>query len=120
MEIKEAILTIANYSVDVDGVPGYVAQALAMAISALNEKAERSNPQPLELKVIDPKTKEYPDLYKIALHEKWAKGLMYCDMEGFALEEDGTLLLLDECGNFAYCPKGRFECSFEPPKEVQP
>ena len=58
--------------------------------------------------VIDLHTGEYPDLLDIALTEDWAKGLMYCDMEGFALEEDGTLLLLDECGKFAYCPPGRF------------
>ena len=59
--------------------------------------------------VIDTKTGEYPDLWKIALEEDWAKDLMYCDMEGFAIEEDGTLILLDECGRHAYCPEGRFK-----------
>lgn len=59
--------------------------------------------------VVDTKTGEYPDLEKIALKEDWAKHLMYCDMEGFAIEEDGTLLLLDECGRQACCPVGRFE-----------
>lgn len=59
--------------------------------------------------VIDPETGEYPDLWKIALKEGWAKGLMYCDMEGFFISEDGTLILADECGNFRYCPEGRFE-----------
>ena len=58
--------------------------------------------------VIDPGTGEYPDLEKIALNEEWAQGLMYCDMDGFATTEDGTLLLLDDCGNFAICPPGRF------------
>ena len=58
---------------------------------------------------VDTKTGEYPDLEKIALKEDWAKHLMYCDMEGFAIEEDGTLLLLDECGRQACCPVGRFE-----------
>lgn len=33
--------------------------------------------------VIDLQTGKYPDLEKIALHEKWAKHLIYCDMEGF-------------------------------------
>ena len=28
--------------------------------------------------------------------------LMEFDLEGFALQEDGTLLLCDECGRFAY------------------
>ena len=59
--------------------------------------------------VVDTKTGEYPDLERIALKEDWAKHLMYCDMEGFAIEEDGTLLLLDECGRQACCPAGRFK-----------
>lgn len=66
--------------------------------------------------VIDTKTGEYPDLWEIALKEDWANGLMYCDMEGFAIEEDGTLLLLDECGKHAYCPEGRFKIVPRPPK----
>lgn len=59
--------------------------------------------------VIDTKTGEYPDLWEIAETEEWAKHLMYCDMDGFAIHEDGTLVLLDECGNFGYCPAGRFK-----------
>ena len=31
--------------------------------------------------------------------------LMEFDLEGFALQEDGTLLLCDECGRFAYIPR---------------
>ena len=68
--------------------------------------------------VVDTKTGEYPDLEKIALKEDWAKHLMYCDMEGFAIEEDGTLLLLDECGRQACCPVGRFEIRRPPEGEV--
>lgn len=63
----------------------------------------------MEFDVIDKRTGEYPNLGQIALKEKWARDLMYCDMEGFAIEEDGTLVLLDECGKMAYCPKDRFE-----------
>lgn len=59
--------------------------------------------------VIDTKTGEYPDLEKIALTEEWAQGLVYCDMDGFAVREDGSLILLDECGNCVSCPPGRFE-----------
>ncbi len=59
--------------------------------------------------IIDKKTNEYPDLEQIVLKEEWAKDLMYCDMEGFAIEEGGTLILLDECGQHAYCPLDRFE-----------
>lgn len=63
----------------------------------------------MKFRVIDNKTGKEPDLEKIALEEDWAKNLIYCDMEGFAIEEDGTLLLLDECNSMAYCPEGRFK-----------
>ena len=59
--------------------------------------------------VIDKKTGKEADIYNIALHEEWANHLIYCDMEGFAIQEDGTLVLLDECHNMAYCPLDRFE-----------
>ena len=58
--------------------------------------------------VIDNKTGKEADIGKIALKEDWAKGLMYCDMEGFALLQDGNLILMDECGRYEYCPSGRF------------
>ena len=60
-------------------------------------------------KVIDKKTGKEADEYNIALNEEWAEGLCYCDMDGFAITNDGHLILLDECGNFAYCPIDRFE-----------
>ena len=63
----------------------------------------------MTFRVIDKKTGKEADTWEIALKEDWAKRLCYCDMEGFAIEEDGTLLLLDECGRFEYCPEGRFE-----------
>ena len=63
--------------------------------------------------VIDKHTGKEADTYMIARRCKWAKHLIYCDIEGFALEEDGTLVLLDECGNVAYCPKERFEIVFQ-------
>ena len=31
--------------------------------------------------------------------------LMEFDIEGFALQEDGTLLLCDECSRFTYVPR---------------
>ena len=67
----------------------------------------------MTFKVIDKKTGKEADTYKIALKEDWAKHLIYCDMEGFAIEEDGSLVLMDECGNVAYCPADRFEIVFE-------
>lgn len=62
----------------------------------------------IEFEVIDLRTGKYPDLERIALREKWAKGLIYCDMEGFLLGEDGTLYLADECNNYVVCPHNRF------------
>ena len=67
------------------------------------------NDMDLGFDVIDTKTGEYPDLEKIALTEEWAQGLVYCDMDGFAVREDGSLILLDECGNCVSCPTGRFD-----------
>lgn len=69
--------------------------------------------QIFKFSVIDNKTSEYPDLYNIALKEDWAKGLMYCDMEGFSINEDGQLILSDECGKFVYCPSDRFTVVFK-------
>ena len=59
--------------------------------------------------VIDSKTGECPDVEKIALEEDWAKHLIYCDIDGFFIGEDGTLVLADDCGKIAYCPAQRFE-----------
>lgn len=58
--------------------------------------------------VIDNKTGTYPDCEKIALEEEWAKHLVYCDIDTFAVTEDGSLILMDDCGNCAFCPDGRF------------
>lgn len=58
--------------------------------------------------VIDNETGKYPDCEKIALTEDWAKHLCYCDIDSFAVTEDGTLILMDECGNCVNCPEGRF------------
>lgn len=52
--------------------------------------------------IIDAKTGVEADTYEIALHEEWAKELMFCDMDGFAILEDGTLILVDECGRCEY------------------
>jgi hypothetical protein len=63
----------------------------------------------IRFSITDLKTGKEPDMGKIALEEDWAKELMYCDMEGFYIGEDCTLILADECGNFAYCPGNRFQ-----------
>ena len=87
------------------------------AIRRIGTLTQPNEPLVTGFDVVDTKTGEYPDLEKIALKEDWAKHLMYCDMEGFAIEEDGTLLLLDECGRQACCPVGRFEIRRPPEGE---
>ena len=62
----------------------------------------------LTFKVIDNRTREEADISEIALTEDWTENLMYMDIKCFVLEEDGTLFLMDKCGNFAYCPPDRF------------
>ena len=63
--------------------------------------------------VIDTKTGKEADEYEIALHEDWAKELCYCDMDGWAIMDDGTLLLVDECGRFEYADRERFKVKWE-------
>lgn len=67
--------------------------------------------------VIDNETGKYPDCQKIALTEEWAKHLIYCDIDMFAVTEDGGLILMDDCGNCAYCPSDRFTVIFEKGEE---
>jgi hypothetical protein len=66
----------------------------------------------MEFLVIDNNTGEEADEQQIALKEQWADGLMYPDMDGFAIMQDGSLILMDECGQFRYCPEGRFTVVF--------
>jgi hypothetical protein len=67
----------------------------------------------MKFKVIDKKTGEYPDVQNIALTEDWAKRLIYCDIDGFYISDDGVLALVDDCNNMAYCPSDRFEVVWE-------
>jgi len=36
-------------------------------------------------------------------------GLMEFDIDQFAVTEDGSLILLDDCGNFTYCVQDAFQ-----------
>lgn len=64
----------------------------------------------MTFKVIDNKTDGEPNLEDIVLNEEWAysSNLIHCDMEGFAITDSGDLIMLDECGNYEFCPQGRF------------
>jgi len=63
--------------------------------------------------VIDTETGEEPCIEEIAYTEPWAQGLIYSDMEGFFVGPNGELALLDECGNYAFPPEGRFKVVWE-------
>lgn len=73
----------------------------------------------MTFKVIDKKTGKEADTYEIALHEEWANNLIYCDIEGWFIGEEGELILADECGNFAYADRDRFMVEFDDCNEVQ-
>lgn len=75
--------------------------------AALRERLEKSVELPFA--VIDKRTGKEANEYTIAMHEEWASGLTYCDMEGFAISQNGSLLLIDECGVYRACPYDRFE-----------
>lgn len=66
-----------------------------------------------KFKVIDVLTGVEADPGEIALKDPWAQSLCYCDMEGFAILEEGTLILTDECGKYEFCPEGRFVVKWE-------
>lgn len=57
--------------------------------------------------IIDKKTGKEPTQRVIDNIARKA-GLMEFDIDQFAVCEDGQVVLLDECGNFAYCDSERF------------
>ena len=78
-------------------------------LAELEDKIENGTLVEFPFCVFDKKKNKEADCYKIALKEDWAKCLCYCDMEGFAITQDGMLILLDECGRYTYCPDNRFK-----------
>jgi hypothetical protein len=69
-------------------------------------------------RVVDTQTGAEPGLEEFALREPWAKGLIYCDMQGFSVEEDGTLVPADQCGSHVYPPPGRFRVEWLVPPDL--
>ena len=82
-------------------------------IAELEDKIENGTLVEFPFCVFDKKKNKEADCYKIALKEDWAKCLCYCDMDGFAIAQDGMLILLDECGRYTYCPDNRFKVAAE-------
>ena len=62
----------------------------------------------MTFRIIDTKTGKEPTehvIYDIAV-----KGnLILCDIDQFAVCEDGSIILLDDCGNLTYCDTNRFK-----------
>ena len=69
----------------------------------------------MRFKVIDPKTGKEPIYdFNHLFKEKWFKesGLIYCDIDGWYISEDGYLILVDDCGKVGYPPQDRFKVVF--------
>lgn len=79
------------------------------------KKLKGKTTDPINFRVIDTKTGKEPllDLNHV-LKEKWFKNsnLIWCDLEGWMINEDGYLILADECGNYVYPPQDRFRVEF--------
>lgn len=68
--------------------------------------------------VIDAKTGKEADPHKIA-GEDWVKKVMSKETDGFALKDDGAILLLDNNGRLEYCDSERFTIQWEEAKELK-
>lgn len=75
-----------------------------ISIDAMSRKANG-----YKFYVIDRKTRNEADIEQIALKEEWTSNLCYCDMQGFAILDDGSLILCDECGKYSFADMDRFE-----------
>ena len=103
LEPKQVYLKMSKHEMRVEILK------LRKEVKEYKTKIESGKLVELPFCVFDKKKNKEADCYKIALKEDWAKCLCYCDMEGFAITQDGMLILLDECGRYTYCPDNRFK-----------
>lgn len=61
----------------------------------------------MRFRVIDNKTGKAPT-DRVITNIARKNGLLEFDIDCFAITEDGFLLLIDDCGNIAYCDYKRF------------
>ena len=66
----------------------------------------------MRFRVIDKKTGKEPTERVIDNIAK-KQNLMLFDIDQFAICEDGSIILLDDCGNVAYCDRKRFKVVVE-------
>ena len=102
-------LTGQKWTDDIDLTKEYGYSYIYKRLYELEDKIENGTLVEFPFCVFDKKKNKEADCYKIALKEDWAKCLCYCDMEGFAIAQDGMLILLDECGKYTHCPDNRFK-----------
>lgn len=70
----------------------------------------------MTFRIIDKRTGKEPTQRVINnIAEKYR--LVTCDIDQFAVTEDGQILLLDDCGNIAYFSLDKFEIRIENPSE---
>ena len=68
--------------------------------------------------VIDKRTGKEPIFdYNHIFKEKWFKesGLIYCDIDGWYISEDGQLALIDDCGKCVWVDQDRFKVVVDEP-----
>ena len=58
--------------------------------------------------IIDTRTGERAKAYEL-VQEPWAKKTRGCDWPAFAIDEEGDVMLTDDCGNYDMVPEGRVE-----------
>lgn len=58
--------------------------------------------------IIDTRTGERAKAYEL-VQEPWAEKTRGCDWPAFAIDEDGEVMLTDDCGNYDMVPEGRVE-----------
>lgn len=58
--------------------------------------------------IIDTRTGNRANEYEL-VQEPWAEKTHVCDWPAFAVEEDGDVMLTDDCGNYDMVPEGRVE-----------
>ena len=62
----------------------------------------------MTFKVIDKKTGKEPT-YRVIQNIAKRGGLLEMDIDQFFVGEDGSLVLVDDCGNMTYCDTKRFK-----------
>lgn len=62
----------------------------------------------MQWEVVDRKTGQQASLEQLSMEGWVQEKLVWPDLEGFAIGEDGAIYLLDECGNWELCDPTRF------------